>query len=289
MKTTAVSHGAVTIVNAIATGKGAAFGINLETKATAELDGSEKISAKIKNFPDEDTELIEICAKKVMEFFGVDYGVDIETESNIPVARGLKSSSAAANAVVLAVAKAVKKEDPESEFPDDLTLINLGIDAAIQVNVTITGAFDDASASYFGGYVVTDNARRKILKSGEMESLKVLLFVPDEKTYTKDVDVEQTKLLAKGVELAWEKALDGKLCSALTLNGLAYSATLGQSIDIALSAIKAGAMASGLCGTGPAVSALVNENSDKIKEVWQKFEGEIIEADVNNEKAEILE
>jgi len=284
MKTTAVSHGAVTIVNAIATGKGAAFGIGLETKATAELNSSGKISATIKNFPDENIELIEICAKKVFEFFGVDYGAEIETESNIPIARGLKSSSAAANAVVLAVAGAIDKE-----IPDDLALINLGIDAAVEARVTITGAFDDATASYLGGYVVTDNAERRILKSGEMEPLKVLLFVPDEKTYTKDIDVERTRILSKGIEIAWKKALDGKLHSALTLNGLIYSATLGESIDIALSAINAGALGAGLCGTGPAVSALVKENPDKIKEAWNEFKGEIIEAEVNNEKAGILE
>ena len=111
MKTTAISHGAVTLVNAIATGKGAAFGISLETKATVELNDTGKISAKIKNFPDEDTKLIELCAKKVLEFLGADYGVDIETESNIPPARGLKSSSAAANAAVLAVAGAIGEDE----------------------------------------------------------------------------------------------------------------------------------------------------------------------------------
>lgn len=283
MKTTAISHGAVTLVNAIATGKGAAFGISLETKATVELNDTGKISARIKNFPDEDTKLIEICARKILEFFGADHGVDIETESNIPPARGLKSSSAAANAAVLAVAGAVSRK-----LPDDLVLINLGIDAALEAGVTITGAFDDATASYFGGYVVTDNTTRKLMKSGEMEQFKVLLFVPDEKTYTQGVDVESTKRLAKGVDLAWQKAMDGQFNSALTLNGLVYSATLGQSIDTTLAAIDAGAIAAGLCGTGPAVSAIVKDDPDRIKEAWGEFPGEIIETDVNNEKAKIL-
>ena len=284
MKTTAISHGAVTLVNAIATGKGAAFGIGLETKATVELNDTGKISARIKNFPDEDTKLIELCAKKVLESLGADYGVNIETESNIPPARGLKSSSAAANAAVLAVAGAVGRK-----LPDDLTLINLGIDAALKAGVTITGAFDDATASYFGGYVVTDNMQRKLMKSGEMEQLKVLLFVPDEKTYTCKVDVEMTKRLAKGVDLAWNRAMDGRFNSALTLNGLVYSATLGQSIDTTMAAINAGALAAGLCGTGPAVSALTKDDPEKIKEAWKEFPGEIIEAEVNNQKATIIE
>ncbi len=288
MKTTALAHGAVTLVNAIATGKGAAFGISLETKATVELNESGKISAKIKNFPDENTELIEICTKKVIEFLGVDYGVEIETESNIPNARGLKSSSAAANATVLAVAGSISRE-VSREIPDDMTLINLGIDAAIDAGVTITGALDDAAASYFGGYTITDNTQRKIVRSGEIEPLNVLLFVPDEKTYTQKVDVGITKRLAKGVDLAWQKAMNGRFNSALTLNGLLYSATLGRSIDTTLAAIDAGALAAGLCGTGPAVSALTKADPEKIKEAWKEFPGEIIETTVNNEKARVLE
>ncbi len=74
----------------------------------------------------------------------------------------------------------------------------------------------------------------------------------------------------------------------MNLNGILYSAALNQNSDIALSALQAGALASGLCGTGPAVAALVKGNSDKIKEEWQQFDGKIIEARVNNKKAKII-
>ena len=40
---------------------------------------------------------------------------------------------------------------------DDLELVKLGVDAAFDAKVTVTGAFDDACASYFGGAVITDN------------------------------------------------------------------------------------------------------------------------------------
>jgi len=288
MKTTAICHGSATIINAIATGKGAAFGIELWTKAAIELDDSGKIDGKIKDAPGEDTTLIELCARKVLDHFNADYGAKIETESSIPIARGLKSSSTAANAVVLGIYGALAEKEDIREA-DDLALINLGIDAAIDAKVTITGAFDDASSAYFGGYVVTDNTERKILKGGDMETLDVLIFVPEEKTYTHSVDVKRMKLLEREVEIAWNEALKGNLYAALTLNGLLYSATTNNDPDIALEALNAGAIAAGLSGTGPAVAALAKERVDEIRDAWQAFDGDVIKTEVNNEKAHIVE
>jgi len=288
MRSIAISHGAVTIINAIATGKGSALGISLETKATVELNDSGKITAKIKNSPGEDTKLMELCTRYVFNHFDVDYGAKIETDSNIPIAKGLKSSSAAANAVVLATVNSILKKTPEFKKPSDMDIINLGVNAAIKAKVTITGAFDDASASYLGGFVVTDNEKRKILKAEKMKPLDVLLFVPKGRVYTIKIDVDRTKLLRKEVLTAWKEALKGNIYPAMNLNGVLYSAALNQNPEIALSALRAGALASGLCGTGPAVAALVRGNLDKIKEEWQQFDGKIIEAKVNNKKARII-
>ena len=252
MEFTAISHGAATIVNAIATGKGAAFGITLATEASVNLNNSGEFTGRIRDYPDEDTLLIELCARKVIDYFSLDYGADIETVSNIPIATGLKSSSTAANAVVLATMGAVAREC-DVEALDDLTLINLGIDAALKANVTVTGAFDDASASFFGGFVVTDNMERKILKSGGMETLNVVIYVPEEKSYTHKIDVNRTRLLTREVLVAWDKALKRELYTALTLNGLLYSASLGFDTKIPLAALNAGAVAAGLSGTGPSV------------------------------------
>ena len=86
------------------------------------------------------------------------FGAEIKTWSNIPVAKGLKSSSAAANATALAATAALGKT------LDDLELVKLGVEAAFDAKVTVTGAFDDACASYFGGVVITDNLNRQIIK-----------------------------------------------------------------------------------------------------------------------------
>ena len=51
----------------------------------------------------------------------------------------------------------------------------------------------------------------------------------------------------------------------------------------------AGALAAGLSGTGPAVTAIVpDERIDLVKNAWQKFEGEILEARINHDKAKVV-
>jgi len=285
-KAEVISHGATTIINAIATGKGAAIGVDLWTKARVKLtDEAGIIEGTIVSDPTENTVLIEKTVRRVFKYFNLEgIGAKVETWSNIPIARGLKSSSAAGNAIALATVAALNKS------LDDLTVVKLGVDGAIDAEVTITGAFDDACASYFGGIVVTDNTKRRIVKRLEVtEDLAVLFYVPAEKSYTASSNVPRMKEVASLVKIAYKEALKENYWSALTLNGLIYASALGYNPSIAIDALMAGALASGLSGTGPAVTAIVPEEKiDLVKDAWQAYEGEILEARVNHEKAKVV-
>jgi len=286
-KAEAISHGAATIINAIATGKGAAIGVNLWTKARVRLtDKPGTIKSIIVSDPTENPVLIEKTVGKVLKHFNLEgkFGAKVETWSNIPIARGLKSSSAAGNAVALATVAALNKK------LDDVIIVKFGVDGAMDAKVTITGAFDDACASYFGGVVVTDNLKRRIVKRFEIsEDLAVLFYVPAEKSYTASSDVNRMKGVASLVKIAYKEALKGNYWVSLTLNGLIYSSALGYNPSIAVDALMAGALAAGLSGTGPAVTAIVpHEKIDPVKDAWQKYEGEILEARVNHEKARVV-
>ena len=283
----AISYGAATIVNAIATGKGAAFGVDLWTKAEAQLTSNPGvIEGEIASDPTEKPVLIEKTVKRVLKHFGVEekFGAKVKTWSNIPIARGLKSSSAAANAIALATVAALDKE------LDDLAIINLGVDGALDARVTITGAFDDACASYFGGIVITDNVKRRIVKRFEIsEDLTVLFYIPEKKAYTMNANVARMRLVAPLVKIAYREALKRNFWSALTLNGLIYSSALGYNPSIALDALMAGALAAGLCGKGPAVTVVVsNEKVDSVKDALADYEGKILQAKLNHEKAKVL-
>jgi shikimate kinase len=280
----ATAHGAATIINAIATGKGSAIGVDLWTKARVRLtDDAGVISGIIANEPTEDTALMKESVLGVLRYFGRDkkHGADIETESNIPIARGLKSSSVAANAIALATSAALGTR------LNNLTAVVLGVDAAIRAKTTITGAFDDASASFFGGIVVTDNLKRVILKRFKVsDNLAVLFHVPDEKSYTYTSDVDTMRLMAPQVEVAFKEVKAGNYWTALTLNGMIYSSALGYDAKIAIDAIKAGAIASGLSGKGPATSAIaIEEDVGRISDAWRPYGGKVVKAKVNSIKA----
>jgi shikimate kinase len=286
-KATAVCHGAATIINAIAMGKGAALGVDLWTKAEVKLtEEPQVIEGKIVSEPTENPILIKKTVKKVLEYFdlGKKFGAKVKTWSNVPIARGLKSSSGAADAIALATVAALNKS------LDDLTVVNLGVDAAIEARVTITGAFDDACASYFGGVVITDNLKRRIVKQFRIaDDLTVLFHIPAEKTYTINSDVKKMKTVATLVKTPYKEALKGNYWSALTINGLLYSSALECNPSIAIDAILAGAIASGLSGKGPAVTAVVpNDKIVSVKNAWQAYEGEVLEARINHEKAKVI-
>jgi len=283
----AVAYGAVTIVNAVACGLGAALGVKLWTKATVKLtDNPGKIEGKIVSDLKENPNLIVETVKHVLNYFSLEdvYGAYVETESNIPIARGLKSSSAAANALALATASALNKE------VDDLTIIKLGVKAAINAKVTITGAFDDACASYFGNVAITDNKSMKIMKLSEVGGeYEVLIHVPPEKRYKASFNVREAKVIAREVEAIHKIALSGDYWTAMTLNGLAYSTVFGYDPKIALEALMNGAVAAGLSGTGPAVAAIVpKEKIERVAEVWRKHGGTVIRTEINREKAHVL-
>ncbi|MCW4001149.1 MAG: shikimate kinase [Candidatus Bathyarchaeota archaeon] len=286
-KASAVAHGAATIVNAIALGKGAAFGVDLWTKAEVKLTSEAGVfEAEIISDPKESTLLIEKTAARVIQHLGLkkSFGAKITTQSNIPIARGLKSSSVAANAVALATAAALDRKI------GDLEIVKLGVEAAFEAKVTVTGAFDDACASYFGGAVVTDNKTCTLLNRAALQQDLVVLFhVPPQKAYTINVDVARLATVKPLVEVAFEQATMGRFWQALTLNGLIYSAASCLSSAVAIDALAAGAVAAGLCGKGPATTAVAHKDKvDAVKAALDKFEGEVIVAHPNSEKAKVL-
>ncbi|MGQ9469016.1 MAG: shikimate kinase [Nitrososphaerales archaeon] len=284
MKGKGIAFGAISIVNAIATGHGAALGTQLKTEAEVELiENSDEIDVKIigSNY-EEDKTLAKHAVKEVLANLGYkSYGARVTTKSEIPIGKGLKSSSAASNAIVLATMAAFKMN------LDDLTIINLGVDASIKAGVTITGAFDDAYASYFGGLVATDNMRR-IIEKREMlaKDYHIVIYAPPEKAYTRDVDKIKLQKFRSFFEEAYSLVMKGQYWEAMVLNGLACSTALGFSTKPMLNALLAGAIASGLSGKGPAIAAICHSDRvDDVTSVWSDLPGEIIYTRINYEKA----
>lgn len=263
------ANGAASIVNAIVTGHaGAAIGVALRTEAKVTLlEDAPEVEVVIDGKDaGAEGQLARLVLKAVVSRLGEpEWGGRVETTSEIPSSRGLKSSSAAANAVALAANVAFERYEGRSL--DRATLLGAAIDAALDAGVTITGAFDDASASLEGGLCVTDNKARKVLhREAADESLVVLLLVPSAMTPTASVrDLPYAPFAPLALE-AHRLARNGRWRDAMILNGLVAGSLYGVPSAWTREALAAGAQAAGVSGTGPAFAAVADEAHAKTVE-----------------------
>ncbi|MCS7103384.1 MAG: shikimate kinase [Candidatus Korarchaeum sp.] len=262
-------NGAITVVNAIASWKGAAVGIEMDVFARAKTSSDLSVSP-------EDPLVFE-AVREALEFVR-GKGVELEVTSSIPIGWGLKSSSAVANATVLAVVNAYGRRI------NLIDAIKLSVRAARRAGVTITGAMDDAAASMLGGLVVTDNSRDELLMRVPLPELDVAILLPSKESARPTSSVD-SKRISKYFSLtnSLVELLPKRLWETMTLNGLLYSELLGFDAEYALKAIELGALGAGLSGTGPAVAA-VCEDCRGVIEYWSSF-GKVIRSRVTNGRA----
>ncbi len=264
-------------MNAIATGKGAAFGVDLVTEAWVELNDSGKVDVIIEGFQGESDGLARRCVINTLERFHVGgRGASVKTRSQIPISRGLKSSSAAANAIILATVHALGEE------LDPLEAIRIGTKSAIEAKVSITGAFDDACASLLGGIVLTDNFKRQLIRRESMPAgMKVLIHVPQFQIRKQKLPLQRIHSLARLIDVAFAEAMAGRYAEAMMLNSFCYSAALELDTKVMMDALQKGALAAGLSGTGPATAILVEE--EKAERLLSALDGkDFIVADIYN-------
>jgi len=284
LKAKAIAYGAITIVNAIPSGLGAAMGIDLWTEAWVEFGEFNGIEVEIMDAVEEDKNLAKRVVEKVLQKTGLSgLGARVKTRSNIPIGKGLKSSSAAANAIALASVKALNLD----LSPEEVILI--GVEASMEAGVSITGAYDDSYTSFFGGINITDNISKRILRRFRApEDLRVLIMVPEERLYTRDVDTKALRRIQEISKKAVAMALDGRFWEAMTINGLMIATILKINPRPIIEALRRGALAAGVSGTGPSIAAVLDENHlDEVRDLFESY-GRVLEAGVNNRIAEAL-
>lgn len=270
----ATVHGAISIVNALATCSGCALGISLRVTAEADLRSGEGIRSQTVN----EKLIRNIVYNTIPKEILAENSVYISVESEIPMGFGLKSSSAVSDAVALACSKLVK-EDIE-----DYVVLDRAVLASLDAGVTITGAYDDSSACYFGGFVVTNNRTHEIIHHEEApHSLSVIIFIPNA---IRRGDMSKVDTMSNLFGEAFKFATAGEYWKAMNLNGMLLSTSLSAEYEPVLKAIQGGALAASISGNGPAIAAVSNEeNMEDIKAAFAKFNGSVIVSKINNEKA----
>ena len=278
----ATVHGAISIVSAIASGKGAALGIIPKVEVIMESmpgsgisikSGSQSLSSRLI------TRTIEkIVSKKQLS----ETKLNLLLNSEIPTGYGLKSSSAISSVVALAAAKLFKQKI------DDSKILLAGVNASIETKVSLTGAYDDACACYYGGFMVTDNYKRKIISSKKAPTnLKVVIFIPKSR---KRGNIKKLKTLNTVFERAWNFAKNEDYWNAMILNGFATSSILNSDPKLITQLVEKGAIGASISGNGPSIAAVTKQsNISRIKKVFSSLEGRVIVMQINNKRAEVHE
>jgi shikimate kinase len=268
-------HGAISIVNAIATGKGSALGISLKVTAEVSLENGQGI--KFHRTKD-DRLLRNIVYKTIPAEIIANNMVSIRIESEIPLGFGLKSSSAVSNAVALACSRLIDSN------MGDYTVLDIAVSASLDAKVTVTGAYDDAAACYFGGFVLTDNyARNLIRREKAPDNLYAIILLPQG---TSRGNIDKLSIMSDFFINAFNLAEAGEYWKAMKLNGVLASAALSVNYEPVRAALERHALGASVSGNGPSVAAVAYENQiDDIKSVFGDFNGNILVSKINNQKA----
>jgi shikimate kinase len=265
----ATMHGAISIVNAIATGKGSALGISLKVIAEVKINDGQGI-----NFPDNKADKLinNIIHYTIPKDIIDNNSISIKISSDIPAGWGLKSSSAVSNAVALACCMIDKDE--------------IDVRASRDAKVTVTGAYDDSTACYFGGFVITDNYLNKLIRRERVQDdLYVIIFLPYNIHRGR---IYKLKILSDLFSDAFKIAEKGEYWKAMKMNGILTSAAFGTNYEPILSALEEGALSASISGNGPSISAICYKDSlTNVKSAFSKFSGNILVSTVNNEKASV--
>lgn len=250
------ASGAITIVNALLNGSGAAAAVDLPSEAAVEVHRT--TPGEVTRFeidPRSDSYLVREVVAAGLRAYAPDgqYHVGVSIRSEVPRGCGLKSSSAASVAVLEGLARALGRQVEPVDFA------RLAADTAQRVGQSATGAFDDALAAIAGGVVVTDNRTRTPVSEGELpDDVRCILWIPRGQTHPSSTELVRRfgGLEAEGTR-AIADAVAGKYPSAMDRNSRAVEPRLGLDHRALRAELRRrGALGASVSGMGPSLAVL---------------------------------
>lgn len=252
-----IAHGAITIVNALPTGVGAAVGVDLSARAEIDLRPAGTQEKWQITVPAEARTplVLGTLASALRRFAPGSSGTGaLNLQSDIPPGRGLKSSSAVSSAIALAVARATRA----AVAPEEIA--RLSADASIEAGVSATGAFDDALAGLSSGVIVTDNLRRERLAAFSIEGdWRVGLYIPPASHPAAPGLSRAFSDESEAGRRAADAARTGDWPRAMQLNSELVERVLGYDYGPVRAELRRrGAYASGVSGLGPTLAVVAS-------------------------------
>lgn len=247
---------ALTIVNALSTGVGAAVGLDLPAEAEVTLHpaGSHgKWDVRVEDRAR--TPLVIATLTEALRAFapGSSGSGELSLRSEIPPARGLKSSSAVSVAIAGAVAEATDSN------PSAADLARISARASVAAGVSATGAFDDALAGLSSGIVVTDNSQQELLRTISVDpAWAAALYIPELDHRPSPELWVAFRAEARAGQEAVDRLMAGDWTGAMRANSALVERLLRYDYAGLRADLEAhGAVCAGVSGLGPTLAAIV--------------------------------
>lgn len=229
----------VSIVNAIPSWLGSTMAVNIKIEVEVEEGAGDHSS----------------LTRAIVDYFREKHGLPelrVIVRSPIPPGSGLKTSSAVAVALIEAIKARYGLKDIDSP--------RLAADLSVRAGVSVTGAYDDATAAYHGGVSFTDNREKRILDlRNPPEDLAVVILV---KGGRPAVDLGSLRRFSSLFKEIFHIALRGDIITAMRLNGVAVAEILGYDLEPIKRALELGALAAGVSGNGPSIFAVARKGEE---------------------------
>ena len=233
------------------TAVGSAAGISLAVEAVVDLEPTSGRSA-IVVATDSDSPLVRATLEAALEQWSParSWSVRLRLRSEIPPAKGLKSSSAVGGAVARAVAGALHLLVTNEEVG------RLSADVSQAIGISATGAFDDALATLEPGVHVTDNPARRRLRTDSLDpSWQVILWIPHHAHLPSPVYRDRFHAERDEGRSAEEAALRGDPLAAMRANTEVVERVVGYDYArLRRELLRRGALGAGVSGLGPALA-----------------------------------
>ena len=270
----AITHSAISVVNAIPAGKGVTIAIDIPCKVNVSL--RRKIHG-LSLTVDTDVSDPHQLVKRSIDYalgnlnFKIPSSLQlvVKIESDIPMGVGLKSSSAVSVAATKAIFGLFSKDE------DSHAILKSSCMASKDSRASLTGAYDDAAASLLGGVAFTDNSKFKLIRHSRLPEkfgTTVVILVPKkEKVLTSSLKASSYATYRKESLTAFRLATGDDFTNAMLVNSVIQCSALNYSMEPIWEALEKGASASGITGKGPAVAAICKnaKTLGRIKRGWQ--------------------
>ena len=254
---------AVSVLCGIPLGIGASIAIDLWTEAR--MSDRDELSYRIGNDPkgsekkgsernavNGEKNIVDDLLLKAVQAKVRELAVDpcrISVVTPVPPAKGLKTSSSAS----LAMLDVMLRSQDRVLSPEELAL--LSAEASLKAGVSVTGAIDDAFTCSLGGLCISRIDIPRLVRRTKLSGPEVVLWIPDNGRPKKDVDVSVLKA-EPGFKKVRDLVMANEIYKAMTLNGSLVAKCLDYDEAPQKEALRSGALAASVSGTGPAVAAL---------------------------------